>query len=228
MFRIVFNSIGSGFCCYFVRNLKTIKTHLPMLLFLHFIVFLPTDIPEEPQILRKYILIKALDYIFKGLMIGLGFTISVSVILYIFNYFNSFDNKSYNVSQDSSQVETLKTLIENLPDHSTDLCKGMEGTWYGSAVMDDGTMIYDWKVTYHKSGKLERKIVSKTITNEEIELQKGNWECNKSILLNDLVIDGENIKHNYLILHLDDNERTYVHIGPYKLDKIFTSYKRRL
>ncbi|MPW27526.1 hypothetical protein F9L16_00700 [Agarivorans sp. B2Z047] len=170
---------------------------------------------------------KFLSYVSIGLSIGIGLAGSLFLVVFLSHEYFSPSPENFALEQDGRQVETLKAIIKSLPESDADLCKNIQGVWYGSRESNDGAYIDSWEVEYKPNGEFIGTFISKSIAAETSENQKGTWTCNKSILMNDLMIDGERFRFNYLLLHVGDDQRTYVHIGPYELEEVFISYRKR-
>jgi len=162
-----------------------------------------------------------LKYVVKGLLSGLGFGIALLGMAYIYDNFVKNSGASYQKNFKEEQTKYLKSMISAIDKKGPDLCEDIEGVWIGKIEEEGGRLIREFESHYKTNGEFEGKQIFKTISSEEVQLQKGTWECRHSILFNKIYVEGSFNYYNYLIFHNENGERVYATIGRYSLPRVY-------
>ncbi len=167
-------------------------------------------------------------YLGIGFLFGLGFVLAGYIVIFVFEKAVKSNHMPYKQQVDERKTKYLKDLISNIESKGRDLCKDIQGTWVGEFVEEGGAYIRSWELTYNTDGTMEGIFVNKSITEEITEHQKGNWSCYHSILFTDVIVDGDTRRRwNYLLLHSDNNERIYAHIGEHTVENVYRTFRKK-
>ena len=162
----------------------------------------------------------------KGLTFGAGFSLSVACVVFLFDTYDGYDSAEYSQEQDSRQIKVVKRLIEELPKNHTDSCERLPGVWAGSMKIDDENETYIWETNHSLNGDLTIKGTNKTANTEKTQIGTGTWECENSILVHRFRVDGDYREMTYLIIDINDDERTYVNFSSSGFGEVFRAYRK--
>jgi hypothetical protein len=165
-------------------------------------------------------------YLGIGFLFGLGFAVAFATTIYLFQ---KSEYSDYQQLADESKTNYLKGLISDIENKENNICNGIEGIWVGEFIEQDGAQIRTWELMFHTDGTMEGDLTYKSITEETKEYQKGTWECSHSILFADVIIDNEHRRRwTYLLLHNDNNELIYAHIGDHRVGNVYRAFRQKL
>ncbi|TMP39083.1 hypothetical protein [Pseudoalteromonas rubra] len=156
-----------------------------------------------------------------GVGFGVGFAIAfVSMVYFVF----TLEENKIRESRDEFLLE-LNTMLRNMPEKTTDLCEGMVGNWTGNfraRADEDG---YYWDSQYMPDNTFSTKLVYEG--GGEVERRTGTWTCENSLLVNTFHQEsGDKEHHIYIIVHMGDNRRVYMHIEHSEYGDIFVARRQ--
>lgn len=164
--------------------------------------------------------------IVKGISFSIGFSVTIVIVIYLLDAYKPANTFDYQSEQEKRQIEVLEYIIDNLPKDAVNMCSNIEGTWYGSTETNNGSKIINWEVTYRPGGLFKRKLITKTITKEEVQVENGTWKCDKAILFTNSKFNGVDRRDSYLLLDSNEDEITHVSLGSYSFEQVITLYRK--